>query len=890
MTGGRESEALKGGNGMYVRSAAGTAMRIGVKAGPIHLRGNGGRRKRRLVLVGNGMAGMRAIEELLALDAERYEITVFGAEPYGNYNRILLSPLLAAEKTLDAIMLHRPEWYAERGITLRAGVEVTAIDRARRRVVTADGDVAPYDRLILATGSKPVVPPIPGADLPGVVTYRTIRDVEYMVEAARRGRRAVVIGGGLLGLEAAHGLKKRGMEVTVVHLGPTLMERQLDAPAGALLKRSLEARGIAFKMPARTVEIVGGSGTKMVSDTFFDDGHLPSRDVGSKKVSDTVSVRAVRFDDGDEIPADLVVFAIGIRPNIDLARRSGLACDRGVLVDDTMQTYDPAIYALGECVQHRGVTYGLVAPLFEQAKVVANHLAELGIARYTGSSVSTKLKVTGIDVFSAGDFIGDEGSDALTFHDAGRGVYKKLVVRDDRIRGAVLCGDTIDGPWYFQLMRDGTNIADIRDQLLFGPAHIGDSGTAGADAVTALPDHAEICGCNGITKGRIVAAITEKKLFTLDEVRAHTKASSSCGSCTGLVEQLLANTLGGDYSESPSVKPMCPCTVHTHDEVRKAIREYALKSIPDVMRFLEWKTEDGCHKCRPALNFYLLCAWPGEYRDDKQSRFINERAHGNIQRDGTYSVVPRIWGGVTTPKELRAIADVAEKYRVPTVKITGGQRIDLLGVKKEDLPRIWRDLAAAGFVSGHAYGKALRTVKTCVGKEWCRFGTQDSTGLGIRLERMAWGSWHPHKVKLAVSGCPRNCAEATIKDFGVVCVESGYEIHVGGNGGMKVRATDFLCKVPTADEVLEYCGAFLQLYREEARYLERTAPWIERVGLTYVKQRIVDDDAGRRALYARFLESQRHAQIDPWAERAAGKDADEFEPLDATLLRDGEPA
>lgn len=814
------------------------------------------RTRRRLVLVGNGMAGMRAIEELLALAPDLYEITVIGAEPHGNYNRILLSPVLAAEKTLDEIMLHRPEWYAERGIELRSGVAAAALERAPRRVVLADGERVRYDRLILATGSTPIVLPIPGAELRGVVTYRDVRDVDFMIDAARRGRRAVVIGGGLLGLEAAHGLKKRGMDVTVVHLGPTLMEKQLDAVAGALLKRSLEARGIAFKMPAKTAAILGHDG----------------------------AVSGVRFDDGDELEADLVVMAVGIRPNTELARASGLACDRGVLVDDTMQTFDPAIYAVGECVQHRGVCYGLVAPLFEQAKVVANHLAELGIARYSGSSVSTKLKVTGIDLFSAGDFVEDDEADALTFRDPGRGVYKKLVVKDGRIRGAVLYGDTVDGAWYFQLMREGTAVDDLREQLLFGPARVGDSGTAGAGTVAALPDGAEICGCNGVCKGDIVRAITEKKLFTLDDVRAHTKASSSCGSCTGLVEQLLASTLGGDYSTPPAQRPICRCTIHTHEEVRHAIREYALKTIPAVMRFLEWKTDDGCHKCRPALNFYLLCEWPGEYEDDSQSRFVNERVHGNIQRDGTYSVVPRIWGGVTSPAELRAIADVAEKYRVPTVKLTGGQRIDLLGVRKEDLPAIWRDLGAAGFVSGHAYGKALRTVKTCVGKEWCRFGTQDSTGLGIRLERMTWGSWHPHKVKLAVSGCPRNCAEATIKDLGVVCVESGYELHVGGNGGMKVRATDFLCKVATEDEVLEHTAAFLQLYREEARYLERTATWIERVGLSHVKRRIVDDDAGRRALAERFLEAQKHAQVDPWAERAAGRDGGEFSPLAAMPL------
>jgi nitrite reductase (NADH) large subunit len=592
-------------------------------------------------------------------------------------------------------------------------------------------------------------------------------------------------------------------------------------------------------------------------------------------------VESVRFKDGTEMPADLVVMAVGIRPNIELARNCGLACDRGVLVDDTMQSFDPKIYAVGECVQHRGMCYGLVAPLFEQAKVVANHLAEIGIGRYVGSEVSTKLKVTGIDLFSAGDFVGGEDTNELTFMDASRGVYKRVVVKDNRIQGAVLFGNTIDGPWYFQLLRDRTDISDFRENLLFGQAHIGDSGTGGADAVTFLADTAEICGCNGVCKGDIVNAISSKKLFTLDDVRAHTKASSSCGSCTGLVEQLLANTLGGDYSEAPAKRSMCPCTIHTHEEVRRSISEHELKSIPAVMRFLEWQTTDGCHKCRPALNFYLLCAWPGEYVDDKQSRFINERAHGNIQRDGTYSVVPRIWGGVTSPKELRAIAEVAEKYAVPTVKFTGGQRLDLLGVKKEDLPGVWGDLNKAGLVSGHAYGKALRTVKTCVGEEWCRFGTQDSTGLGIKLERMTWGSWHPHKVKLAVSGCPRNCAEATIKDLGVVCVESGYELHVGGNGGIRVRATDFLCKVETEQQVLEYCAAYLQLYREQARYLERTAPWIERVGLSYVREKIVDDPDGRQGLAERFLESQRYSQTDPWAERAAGTDAAEFTTLTA---------
>ena len=807
--------------------------------------------RKSLVVIGNGMAGMRTVEELLALAPDLYTITVFGAEPHGNYNRILLSPMLAGEKTVSDIMLNDERWYTERGITLHKGKSATAIDRHRRRVAAADGTEASYDHLLLATGSDPIVLPIPGSGLPGVVSFRDIGDVKRMVEISERHKNAVVIGGGLLGLEAASGLKKRGMNVTVVHLVDSLMERQLDAAAGALLRRSLESRGLAFVMPTEAAEILGAG-----------------------------RAETVRLKDGRELPADLVVMAVGIRPNVALARAVGIHCERGIVVNDTLQTFDPRVYAVGECAQHRGRTYGLVAPLFEQAKTCANHLALVGHARYEGSAVSTKLKVTGIDLFSAGDFIGAEGSEAIVLQDAARGIYKRIVLRDNRIQGAVLYGDTADGAWYFRHLRAGTDVSAQRERMIFGANYLGDSGHGGENAAQAMDDAMEVCGCNGVSKGAIVRAIGEKKLFTLEDVRAHTKASSSCGSCTGLVEQLLAQTLGGDYSAAPKVKPLCKCTDYSHDDVRRTIRQQQLKTIPAVMRFMEWRAPDGCHVCRPALNYYLLCAWPGEFADDKQSRFINERAHANIQKDGTYSVVPRMWGGTTTPAELRAIADVAEKFAIPSVKVTGGQRIDLLGVKKENLPAVWRDLNAAGLVSGHAYGKALRTVKTCVGSEWCRFGTQDSTAMGVALEKMCWGTWTPHKVKLAVSGCPRNCAEATIKDFGVVAIESGWELHVGGNGGVKVRATDLLVKVATPDEVKEYCGAFLQLYREEAHYLERTAPWIERVGLAYVKKRLVEDAAGRRALHARFLRSQEMSQADPWDERASrGVDAAEFAPL-----------
>ncbi len=811
--------------------------------------------KTKLVMVGNGMAGVRALEELLKLAPDLYDITVFGAEPHANYNRILLSPVLAGEMTLQDIMLNDVDWYAANNITLHLNKKITKIDRVARKVVAADGMEVPYDRLLLATGSNPFMLPVPGVKLDGVITYRDIQDTNAMIAAATQYKNAVVIGGGLLGLEAANGLKLRGMNVTVVHLMEWLMERQLDRTAAGMLQKTLEAKGLEFKLKTQTSEIVGSA-----------EGGKAGR------------VTALRFKDGSEIPADLVVMAVGIRPNTDLAEAAGLYCNRGIVVSDTMQTYDPRIYAVGECVAHRGTAYGLVAPLFDMAKVCANHLANFGIGRYQGSTLSTKLKVTGVDLFSAGDFSGGGDTEEILFNDAIGGVYKKLVLRDDKLVGCVLYGDTVDGSWYFQMLRDKQNLHELRDHLMFGQSHLGNAGHQGQNKAASMADSAEVCGCNGVCKGTIVKAIKEQGLFTLDDVRKHTKASSSCGSCTGLVEQILSSTVGGAYQPAEAKnKPMCACTDHTHEETRKVLVEQKLKTIPAVMAFMEWKTPNGCASCRPALNYYLLCAWPREYKDDGQSRFINERAHANIQKDGTYSVIPRLWGGSTSSAELRRIADVVDKYKIPTVKVTGGQRIDLLGVKKEDLPGVWRDL---DMPSGHAYAKALRTVKTCVGSEWCRFGVQDSTQMGIDLEKDLWRMYAPHKVKLAVSGCPRNCAESGIKDVGVIGVESGWEIYIAGNGGIKTEVAQFLCKVKTREEVLEYAGAFLQLYREEARYLDRTVHYVARVGLDYVKSNIVDDAGKRKELYAR-LRFSLQGEPDPWRERAAGVEAREFEMLEA---------
>ncbi len=803
----------------------------------------------KLVIIGNGMAPGRMLEHLFETARGRYEVTIFNAEPRVNYDRIMLSPVLSGEKDYQEIIIHGDGWYIKNGIVLYKGHKVVGIDRAAKTLISNHGAVARYDKLVIATGSLPVVLPVPGNNLAGVLTYRDLDDVNAMLLAAQSTAKAVVIGGGLLGLEAAAGLKARGMDVTVVHLMPTLMERQLDPAAGYLLQKAIEAKGIKVITKAETKAILGER-----------------------------KVEAVELADGRKIAATLVVMAAGIRPNAWLAQEAGLKVNRGIVVDAGMRTSDPDILAIGECAEVGGHTYGLVAPLYEMARVAAARLSGDDTACFVHSDTPTKLKVTGIDLFSLGDFADGEDREEIVLRDAAAGIYKRLVVKDNRIIGTVLFGDTADGAWFTDLKKRAVDISAMRDTLIFGRAYQGGASLDPMAAVAALPDDAEICGCNGVCKGKITGAIDAKGLTSLEEVRAHTKASASCGSCTGLVEQLLRLTLGDAYNPA-AVQPMCGCTTFGHDDVRRLIKAKRLKTIPAVMQELEWKTSCGCAKCRPALNYYLLCEWPGDYADDYQSRFVNERVHANIQKDGTYSVVPRMWGGVTSAAELRAIADVVDKFKIPTVKITGGQRIDMLGVRKEDLPAVWAELGKAGFVSGHAYAKGIRTVKTCVGSEWCRFGTQDSTRLGVRIERFMWGSWTPAKVKMAVSGCPRNCAEATCKDVGVICVESGYEIHFAGAAGLDIKGTEVLGHVATEDEALEVIAALVQMYREQARYLERIYKWAKRVGVDEIRRQIMDDLGKRTAYYTRFIYSQQFAQADPWAERAAGKDGHEFRPL-----------
>lgn len=784
-------------------------------------------RKWRLVVVGNGMAGINTVEQLLKL-TDRYDITVLGEEPHPNYNRILLSYVLEGSKKLDDIVLNPYSWYEEAGITLLAGEKGERIDTERRVVLTDKGREVPYDRVIIATGSTPFRLPVPGADKEGVVGFRSIEDCERMIAAAGTYKTAAVIGGGLLGLEAAKGLVQLGMDVTVVHLPEYVMERQLDMTAARLLEQELERQGIRFALGKQTVEITGGE-----------------------------RVEGLRFSDGTELKAEFVVMAVGIRPNIGIGQASGLDVNRGIVVDDCLRTSADDVYAVGECTEHRGVCYGLVAPLFEQGAVLAKTLAGVETKPYEGSVCSTKLKVSGVDVFSTGIFLETPECTTLTFHDGWKRTYRKIVLRDNIIVGAVLFGDTDDAAKLERLVKQGAAMTDELYQELTGTG--GCCGSK-ANAAAELADDDIVCGCNGVTKKMIMDAIADNGLTTLEEVKACTGASRSCGGCKPLVEQLLQHALGDGFEAGAVKQGICGCTEHSRDEIVAAIREQGLHTVHEVMAALEWKEPEGCSKCRPALNYYLGMIWPESYRDDKSSRFVNERMNANIQKDGTYTVVPRMYGGMTSPEELKKIADVSLQYNVELVKMTGGQRIDLIGVKKEDVPKVWE---ALDMPSGYAYAKSLRTVKTCVGSRYCRFGTQDSLAMGALLERKFERIDYPAKFKMAVNGCPRNCAESCTKDIGIVGNDGGWEIYIGGNGGIKPRLANLLCKVKTDEELVETTAAAIQYYRETANYLERTSEWVERIGLDAIQRTVVEDSGERKRLVERINIALAQAE-DPW--------------------------
>ena len=793
--------------------------------------------KKRLVVIGNGMAGARLLEELLARGGgDLYDIVVFGEEPYGNYNRILLSNVLAGTHDPKDIFINPLNWYQENGITLHAGVRAGWIDRLSKKVY-APGEIAePYDKLVIATGSTAFIPALEDISgessqfKDGVFVFRTLDDCIGMISYAANAKKVAIIGGGLLGLEAARGLLNQGLEVHVVHLQSHLMDVQLDQDAGTMLQHTLEQMGVHTHLESASKGVLGN-------------GH----------------VTGLAFTDGSTLECDMLVIAAGIRPNVDLAKQAGLPVQRGILVhNDLSSRNDSDIYAIGECAEHQGKTYGLVAPAWEQARILAEQLTKANPESvYSGSSPSTKLKVMGVDLATFGDKDAtSEEDEVISYVEPSRGVYKKLIVRNGRLAGAILLGDGATTPRLLQAFDRQEDVPESRAELLFSLA-----GEAKGLDVADLPDEAQICNCNGVSKGRIVAAVKagSRSFRTLCDA---TRAGTGCGTCRPQVQAILKMAADGLVAEDPSVHYYVPGLPMTKQELVAAVRNQGLRSVSAVFSILAGGKEDPGSKV--GLASLLKTIWGKDYEDERDARFINDRVHANIQNDGTFSVVPRVYGGITSSEQLRSIADVVDKYDIPMVKITGGQRIDLLGISKENLPEVWKDL---GMSSGHAYSKAFRTCKTCVGTDFCRFGLGDSTTLGVAIEKRFQGIETPHKVKLAASGCPRNCAEATTKDIGTVAIEGGkWEVYIGGAAGSTVRKGDVLCVVDSHDEVLRYMGRFMQYYRENAKYMERTYGFEERNGIERLRQVLLDDSEGICQRLDTEIQAAADAYVDPWQE------------------------
>lgn len=781
--------------------------------------------KNKLVMIGNGMAGLRTIEEILDRDPQRFEITIIGKEAYPNYNRIMLSNILQNKMTVEETIMNSYDWYAEHDIKLVNNDPVTILDREKKTVLTESGQSFEYDQCIIATGSKAFVLPIPGSDLPSVIGWRTIDDTKRMMEIAQTKHKAIVIGGGLLGLECARGLLDQGMEVTVVHLAEWLMEMQLDQKAGQMLKNDLEQQGMRFELQANTQEILGHE-----------------------------DVESVRLADGRVLEADLVVMAVGIRPYTEVAKAAGLDVNRGIIVNEFMQTNDPNIFAVGECAECEGKVYGLVAPLYEQGIVLADYLTNKETNGYHGSTTFTSLKVSGCDLYSAGIIEETDDIHGIEIFNSIDNNYKKVFLKDGEVVGAVLYGNTDDGSRFYNMMKKHESIEDYTLVSLLTKG-----GEAANVSIEDMADDETICGCNGVNKGTIVEAITKNGLTSVAEVTKMTKAGNSCGKCKGQIADILQYALGDDFIAS---KPtgICACTDLSRDQIVTQIRAKGLKTSKEVRHVLNFKDKNGCPKCRPAINYYLNMIYPYEHKDEKESRFANERYHANIQNDGTFSVIPQMRGGVTDADQLIRLGEVAKKYNVPLVKVTGSQRVGLYGLKKEELPSVWEDL---GMRSASAYGKKTRSVKSCVGKEFCRFGTQYTTQLGIRLEKTFEYIDTPHKFKMGVSGCPRSCVESGVKDFGVISVENGFQLYIGGNGGTEVTKGQLLTTVETEDEVIRICGALMQYYRETGIYAERTAPWLERLGFENVKEVLLDPER-QQALFDRVMEAKQAIQEEPW--------------------------
>ncbi|MCK9383427.1 MAG: nitrite reductase large subunit NirB [Nevskia sp.] len=769
--------------------------------------------QKRIVIAGNGMVGHKLVEALVEAGATaQATIIVLGEEPRPAYDRVHLSEFFSG-KTAEELSLVTPGFYEQPGLELRLGIKVTAIDRVAKQLMLSDGQTLGYDALVLATGSYPFVPPLPGRERADCFVYRTIEDLEAMTASGKQAKTGVVIGGGLLGLECAKALKDMGLRTHVVEFAPRLMAVQIDDGGGRVLRRKIEELGVTVHTQKNTLEIVDG-----------ETGH-----------------HRMKFADGSHLDADMIVFSAGIRPRDELARQCGLSVGErgGIVVDDLCRTSDPSIYAIGECALHNGRIYGLVAPGYEMARVAAKALLDDDDARFNGADMSTKLKLLGVDVASIGDaHCATVGAKSYTFLDEVKQVYKKLVVSADHktLLGAVLVGDAEDYGSLLQYMLNQMPLPE-RPEALILPSL--DGAAKPMLGVGALPPAAQVCSCNNVTKGGICAAI-DQGCTTLGALKTATKAATACGGCGPLVTQILKHEL---KARGVAVNNhLCEHFPYSRQELFHLVKLGAIKSFDDLIA--KHGRGRGCDICKPTAASIFASCWNEHVLKPRHAKLqdSNDYYMANLQKDGTYSVVPRVPGGEITPDKLIAIGTVAKKYGLYT-KITGGQRVDLFGAQVHELPLIWKELIDAGMESGHAYGKALRTVKSCVGSTWCRYGVQDSVGLAIELEERYRGIRSPHKIKFGVSGCTRECAEAQSKDFGIIATENGWNLYICGNGGMKPRHADLFVGDLDKETLIRYIDRLMMFYVRTADRLQRTSVWLESLegGLDYLRKVVVDD-------------------------------------------------
>ena len=793
-----------------------------------------------LVVIGNGMVGHKFIETLVGSGQNlTWNVITFCEEPRYAYDRVYLSSFFAGKTAEDLSLLSKPDYYQANGITVHLGDKAVAIDRVANVVTSAKGVSVPYDVLVLATGSFPFVPPVKGNDAKGCFVYRTIEDLEAMQAWAKTSTVGVVVGGGLLGLECASALKNMGLQTNVVEFAPRLMTVQVDDGGGAILRRKIESLGVKVHTSKSTTEIVK-----------TEDGR----------------VQKMTFADKSELQTDMIVFSAGIRPRDELAKSAGLTMGErgGVVIDDHCRTSDPAIFAIGEVALHKNRIFGLVAPGYHMARVAAEAIAgKADGATFIGFDMSTKLKLMGVDVGSFGDAMGSTpGSHVVSFTDSKTEVYKKLVLSPDRKRllGGVLIGDASSYGQLHQFMLNAVAMPPTPEDLILP---VRDGAKPAGMGPEHLPDAATICSCHNVTKGSICSAITNDKLTEVGQIKSCTKAGTGCGSCVILLKDILKAELKKAGIEVKN--HVCEHFPFSRQELYSLVRLHSHKNFAALLA--GHGTGKGCEICKPAVASILASAWNDHILDKKHVPLqdTNDRFLANIQRDGTYSVVPRVPGGEITPDQLIALGVVAKKYGLYT-KITGGQRVDLFGARMEQLPLVWEELIAAGFESGHAYGKALRTVKSCVGSTWCRFGVQDAVGLAITVEHRYKGLRSPHKLKSAVSGCARECAEAQSKDFGIIATEKGYNLYVCGNGGMKPQHAQLLAADLSEADILRYTDRFLMFYVRTADRLERTAWWFNKLegGIDYLKDVIIHDKLGICAELEREMQHVVDTYQDEW--------------------------